>query len=55
MLLSTYGEAALRERTYRECFNASRAMILMPRIGMAVEKGIGKIIGSDSTSHFETP
>ena len=58
-------------------FNASRAVILMSRTGMAVEKrknfrrfrigcitcwefvtnawAIGRIIGSDSRSHFETP
>ena len=38
MLWSTYGEAALSERTCRECgFNASKAVILMSRTGMAFE------------------
>ena len=38
MLSNTYGEAAISERTCRECFNASRTVILTSKTGIAMEE-----------------
>ena len=56
MLSSTYGEAALSAKTCHEWFQRFKIGVLDDenQHGGGKEK-IGRIIGSDSTSHFETP